>query len=298
MNTRPVVGIDLGGTASRIVVMADEHVLASSILTTPHERGTALATLITHIRQALEMAGVAATAIVGIGIGASGPVDADGVIRNPVSLPAFSDVPLRTALQDEFGTACVVDNDAVTAALAEARQVHGRSHDGLLMVTLGTGVGVALIRDGLPYRGADGVHPEGGHVTIPGPAAPCYCGRATCLEQLGSRSSLQAAARAATVSDDLAALARSAAEGRTAAVAVFAEYGTHVGNGLVELCTQHRPGTVVLGGSASRYLELFRSPLMGRLSTLRDAPVPDVLASRMDDVGGAIGAASLIRERR
>lgn len=273
---------------------AGGKVLASSTLTTPHEVGRALAIYVTHIRRVLDMAGVAVADIAGIGIGASGPVDADGIIRNPESLPALSDIPFRTALEDEFDTACVVDNDAVTAALAEAHQVHGRSRNGLLMVTLGTGVGVALIRNGRPYRGADGIHPEGGHITIAGPPAPCYCGRATCLEQLASRSSLQASALAVTGSEDLAALAASVREGKTAAADVFAEYGTYVGNGLVELCTQHRPASVVLGGSASRYLEFFHSPLMARLMALRDAPVPDVFASRLDDLGGAVGAASLI----
>ncbi|MBO0982672.1 ROK family protein [Rathayibacter sp. SD072] len=271
----------------------DNHVLAATTISTPHHADGVTA-LIEGIRAALRTAAVQTADARGIGIGASGPVDAEGIIRNPATLPALSDIPLASLLSDAFDTTCVIDNDAVTAALAEWRASPTVVSSGLLMVTLGTGVGVAVIREGRPFRGADGVHPEGGHLTIPGAPAVCYCGRATCLEQAGSRTALQASAKKAIGSEDLTALSRSAELGELAAQEVFNYYGTRLGDGLIELCTQHRPGLVVLGGSASTHLRWFRKSLEVRLHTLTDTTIPDVRSSDLGDLGGAIGAAHLL----
>lgn len=294
MNDRPVVGIDLGGTATRIVVMHARRLLGSVTMSTPHHPGEGVRMIADGVRSALEAAAVNVRELGGIGIGASGPVDVDGVIRNPETLPGLSGLPLATLLGTEFDTSCVIDNDAVTAALAESRTPAAQGKAGVLMVTLGTGVGVAVIRRGTPFRGADGVHPEGGHVTIPGAPAPCYCGRATCLEQTASRMALQAAAKAVAGADSVTELARAAEAGDPAARRVFSDYGARLGDGLLELCTQHRPELVVLGGSASPHLEHFRASLEDRLATLVDAPVPEVRSSDLDDLGGAVGATYLI----
>ncbi|PPG63958.1 glucokinase [Rathayibacter sp. AY2B7] len=290
---QPVIGMDVGGTASRIVVMRDEHVIAAETISTPHH-ADAVAALIEGIRAALETAAVDAADLRGIGVGASGPVDADGTIRNPATLPALSGIPLAGLLGDAFDTTALIDNDAVTAALAEWQASPITAPSGLLMVTLGTGVGVAVIREGRPFRGADGVHPEGGHLTVPGAPAACYCGRETCLEQAASRTALQTAAKNATGTEDLGALSRSAERGEDVARTVFDDYGTRVGDGLLELCTQHRPSLVVLGGSASTHLRWFRKGLDARLRTLTDAGIPDVRSSGLGDLGGAIGAAHLV----
>ena len=294
MNDAPVVGIDLGGTASRFVVIRGGELLSSVTISTPRQLGEGVRIVADGVRSALAAASVDVSELGGIGIGASGPVDVDGVIRNPETLPGLSDLPLTALLGAEFSTPCVIDNDAVTAALAESRTPAAQGRAGLLMVTLGTGVGVAVIRRGTPFRGADGVHPEGGHVSVPGPPAPCYCGRATCLEQTASRTALQAAAKAATGDDSVAELARAAESGDPAARRVFSDFGARLGDGLLELCTQHRPELVVLGGSASPHLERFRVSLEDRLATLVDAPVPEVRGSDLADLSGAVGATYLI----
>ena len=282
------VGIDLGGTGTRLVALDRAGAVRSRIsVPTRHAPAVDAAQLVTELGgQVRDAAGGRLT---GVGIGASGPVDPGGVIRNDATLPAYSHIPLGQLLGDHLGVPCAIDNDAVAFALGENAYGAGRRSPLLLAVTLGTGVGVALLRDGAPYRGSDGVHPEAGHIPVPGPPAPCYCGLATCWEQLASRTALDAATGRNT--DEAAA---AAAAGDPSGREVFDRYAGHVGGGLAALITVFRPARVVIGGSAARYLTLLRPGIDRALS--RCAPYnwnPPIAGAELGELSGAIGAAVL-----
>lgn len=284
------VGLDIGGTATRIALVADTDVVDAVTISTPASHTTAVTELRTAIGSLLQRA---ARPITGIGVGASGPVDRDGVIRNEDTLLALTGIDLPSELGGAFGVPVVVDNDAVTAALAEYRVGAGIGAAAMLLLTLGTGVGVAVVRNGAILRGGDGLHAEAGHISVPNGPAPCYCGRATCLEQTASRSGLQRRARTVTGVSDLQALQRSATTD-AAARRVLEDYGTRVGEGIIELATQYRPDRVVLGGSAATLLPDFADAMQQTVSAMTSAPVPEITGTALDDLGGAIGAALLI----
>lgn len=289
--TSVTVGIDLGGTGTRLVALdLAGSVLARRSLPTRRQPAGHAGQLVAGLAaQAREMA--ADAVLTAVGIGASGPVDARGIIRNDDTLPAFSHLPLTELISAQAGVPCVIDNDAVTAAIGENAYGAGQRSARLLAITLGTGVGVALLIGGTPYRGADGTHPEAGHIPVPGPPAPCYCGLSTCWEQLASRTALDAATSGATA--QVAALAEA---GDQHSRRVFDSYGEHVGAGLAALTTILRPARVVLGGSAARYLPLLR-PGLDRAGT-RAPPfswTPPVVAAELGQYSGAIGAAVLAR---
>ncbi|HEY2176512.1 MAG TPA: ROK family protein, partial [Mycobacteriales bacterium] len=224
------VGVDLGGTGTRIVVLDADG-------TVRRETSRPTAAGISPTRAAAELADSIAAAAAGfelraVGIGASGPVDRLGVIRNPDTLAAYSDIPITDIISDRLGIGCVIDNDAVTAAIGEHNNGAGRGSDALLVVTLGTGIGVALLCHGHAARTADGSHPEAGHLAVNGPSAPCYCGLPTCWEQLASRTALD------RLTDNRSAeLAIKARTGDPDAAAVFDVYGRRVGTGLGTLLT-------------------------------------------------------------
>ena len=282
------VGVDLGGTGTRIVALdRTGAVQGERTIMTPHHSGSsdsAVEELSSQIRAA-----AGDMAIVGVGIGASGPVDARGVIRNDDTLPAFSHIPLTDMLTDRLGVACVIDNDAVTAAVGEHVHGAGRGATSLLMVTLGTGIGAALLVDGQPVRAADGSHPEAGHIPVPGIPAPCYCGLSTCWEQLASRTALDE-----LTSGQTAEYASRAAEGDVVAETVFDAYGARVAAGLEILLPLCRPDRLVLGGGAAQYLPLFAPALD---EGLRRNPGyewnPPRCAAALGAMSGAIGAAVL-----
>lgn len=282
--TRRLLGADLGGTGTRIV-LSDESgtVLAHRSVPTSSDPTTA----VQHLATAL--AEVADGPVHGIGIGASGPIDAAGIVRNPATLPAYTGVDLVAALDDRFGVPVVVENDAVTAAYAETRLGAGRGARAVLTVTLGTGIGVAMLTDGRPLRTPAGTHPEAGHLLIPGEAA-CYCGRTSCWEQHASRAALQRQAEA--LGFDLDTAHAHAMDGEPSPAALFAAYGTAVGTGLADLLTTLGPDLVVLGGGGARYLDVYRPALERALAQVVDCykPTP-VVPAVLGDLAGAIGAA-------
>jgi glucokinase len=283
------VGVDLGGTGTRIATLGNDGVVLRHI-TMPTATGIPPTQAIADLARAIITA-TAELEIQGIGIGATGPVDARGVIRNPETLPAFSNVEITSILRDRLGAPCVIDNDAVTAAIGEHAYGAGRDSPGLLVITLGTGVGVAALIRGRPVRGADGCHPEAGHIAVSGPPAPCYCGLPTCWEQLASRTALHQLA--AGEIDELAAKARA---GDTAASQVFDTYGERVGVGLATLLTIFRPDRVILGGSAAQYADLFEHGLHQSLNrAARYTQTPALATAELGNLAGAIGAAVIGR---
>lgn len=279
-----LLGADLGGTGTRIV-LTDESGTVLSQRSGPTSSDPA--TAIDHLAEAL--AEIADGPVAGIGIGASGPIDTNGVVRNSATLPAYHGVNLVEALTNRFQVPVVVDNDAVTAAHAETRVGAARDARAVLLVTLGTGVGVAMLTDGHPRRTASGTHPEAGHLSVPG-NAPCYCGRTSCWEQHASRATLQRQVEALGL--DLDCAHARATDGDPQATAVFATYGAAVGTGLADLLTVYGPDLVVLGGGGSRYINSYRPALEQALAQVVGCyEPPQVVTGVLGDLAGAIGAA-------
>lgn len=291
-----VVGIDIGGTGTRFVAVAGGEVLARRTAATPHTTGPdeIRAFLAEHIG-----AVTAGLRPLATGIAASGPIDVDGVVRNPDTLPSFTGLPLVAMVGALVAGPVVVENDAVCAALAEHGVGAAADSRRSLHITLGTGVGVCLLDGDAPFRLGDGTHPEGGHITVAGPTARCYCGRGSCWEQAASRQTLQRSAAALLdrsptderVVADLADLARGGAE---TARTVFADYGRAVADGLATLLTLYGPDLVVIGGSAAQHWSLYAGPMSQAIAALGPwIPRHQIVATRLDDYGGAIGGARL-----
>jgi glucokinase len=294
-----VVGIDLGGTGTRFVALDERtgEVSARATLPTPAagtaaEIGAFLGDQLTRLTAGRRPRGV--------GIGASGPVDLTGVIRNPDTLPAFTGLPVLEMVTASTGASAVIDNDAVCAALGERAVGAARRSARSLHVTLGTGVGVCLLNGDSPFPLADGSHPEGGHISVASATPHCYCGRSACWEQAASRQALQRTAAGITGRNPadhaaISALAERASAGDAAAVAAFEACGWAIADGLGTLLTLYGPSLVVLGGSGARYFDRFGGAVARALDSL-DGWVPraSVVRTQLDDHGGAIGAAHLV----
>ena len=286
--TGVTVGVDLGGTGTRIVALDRDGVVRYQVShPTPISSAGAVSGLVSSIAAA-----AAGQDLRGVGIGASGPVDPLGIIRNTETLPAFSDIQITPVISECLSVPCVIDNDAAAAAVGEYACGAGRGSTGLLVVTLGTGVGVAALAGGRPFRGADGGHPETGHIPIGGASAPCYCGLPSCWEQLASRTALDD-----LTGNETEALAAKARGGDVAVTRVFDTYGEHVGTGLVTLLVVFRPDRVVIAGGAARFIDLFSHGLQHSLDHgPKYTPKPAVVPAELGNLSGAVGAAVMARE--
>ena len=128
-----------------------------------------------------------------VGVGAAGFVDPSGTVIFAPHL-SWRDEPLQAVLAARLGLPVLVDNDANTAAHAEMRFGAGRGHRQALCVTLGTGIGGALVLDGGVVRGAHGIAGEFGHMQVVPEGRPCECGQTGCWEQYCSGRALVIAA--------------------------------------------------------------------------------------------------------
>lgn len=292
-----VAGIDLGGTGSRFVICEAGAVCATEVRATAELGAGDDTARIARIEATLRGLMPPDTVLAAIGIGATGPVDrAAGVVHNRDTLPGFSEMPLASMLEARCGVPVIIDNDAVVAAFAEYEAGAGRRAERMLMVTLGTGIGVALLEQGRPFRGPRGAHPEAGHIPILEGAVRCYCGADGCWEQLASRQALQAMLRphiGAEIPD--AGLIGEAAirAGSDPVIArCFSRYGHFLGRGLSILHTLYMPAVTVFGGSVAPYLPLFvddlRTSLMRAPSFAVDV---DLRIASLGDASGALGAA-------
>lgn len=129
--------------------------------------------------------------VIGIGIGSPGVVDAAGTVVNAPNRGWYN-VPLAEILTSTLGIPTHVANDADTAALGELT-FGGADPDGLLIVTVGEGVGAGLLVDGSLVRGVNHAAGEIGHVQVVEDGATCACGRIGCLETVLSAPALHEA---------------------------------------------------------------------------------------------------------
>jgi len=302
VSTAPVcrVGIDLGGTGSRAIgVIGDEVVAAADVPTAELGAGSE-AERIDRLARLVGRVVPSGAVLSAVGIGASGPVDVHaGVIHNGATLPWFTGFPVVDQLRDRLQVPVGIDNDAVAAAFGEHVAGAGGQSDRLLMVTLGTGVGVAMLVDGQPVRGADGAHPEGGHIPITSDPERCYCGLTGCFEQSASRTTLQRRLSVAMGGVDtdrgLIDVAMTRAEEDERVHAVFRDYAVSVGRGLAALHSLWQPRVTVIGGSAAVCLPIIRDDLLRALERSEDYEVEvDLRSATLGDNAGAIGAAVTI----
>lgn len=269
-------GVDLGGTGTRAVIVAEDgHVLAGTTVPTDSFKSDPVQRLADLLLGLVEDV----SPLAGVGIGASGPVDlTTGRIHNLDTLPQFTGLDVAGGLQGRLGASTWIDNDAVAAALAETEWGEATDSQSLLCITLGTGIGAVLIEAGRPRRAADGQHPEGGHIPVAGTGSPCYCGLPQCWEQVASRTALDRLRRS----------------GELDAAALWTEYAERVASGLIALVTIYHPERIVIGGSVAQHWDQLAGPLRTALSRFREFDPDTKLApSKRGERGGALGAALL-----
>lgn len=181
-----------------------------------------------------------------VGVGSAGNVNTATNTIKAGNL-GWRDVPLRAMLETGLSVPVWVDNDAQAALAAEARYgvCQGLRH--AVYLTLGTGVGGALLLGGQPYRGRDNVGAELGHMITHAGGRACVCGRRGCLEQYASAAALQRYAKGLPVREILERLRA----GDPALDAVLDRYAKEVAVGLSGLYAIFAPELLVLGGGLS-----------------------------------------------
>ncbi len=184
-----VIGMDLGGTTLPCAVLDDKHniVARHEVDTLRHEGQDAVINRMAQcILDVVAKAGLRTEQIMAAGVGAPGPLDGrKGIIIEAPNLKWYN-VPLAAILSEKTGVKIVLENDANAAGWGEYWAGAGRGCSNMAMMTLGTGVGGAIVIDGKLLHGPDYTAGELGHVVVMAGGRECGCGGQGCLEAYAS----------------------------------------------------------------------------------------------------------------
>ncbi len=288
------IGVDIGGTLTKLVWLGESgEVLDELRIASTAENA---ADLVAAIAAAIEpwMSAGDRPAPEGIGVAVPGLVlaAAGRVLRAP-SLEILDGFPIGERLAAAVGGKVVVDNDAHAAGLAEARLGAAVGAEMAVCLTVGTGLGGAIIERGRVWRGCGGLAGELGRVVLDPEGLTFF------EEEVGAAAIVQAyldggGAPAAEI--DAAEVSRRAAAGDEAAVAAFDVCGRRLGVGLALLVNLLNPQLIVVGGGVAGAGELFLGPARAaaeRRAWQQSWAQCDVVPALLGAQAGAIGAALL-----
>jgi len=192
MKEQYVVGLDLGGTNIKAVLVDQKGQILSRILI-PAESSKGPEHVIQRMLQAAgsvsEQANIEIGEVLGVGVGSPGPLDPEnGIIINAANLPGWINVHLRDQIKKLIGKTAIVMNDASAAAYGEYWQGAGNDAQSICLLTLGTGIGGGVVFNGHVLQGAFGNGAEIGHMILYPEGRQCSCGQKGCLEAYASSS--------------------------------------------------------------------------------------------------------------
>ncbi len=296
------LGIDLGGTALKWVLLADGVPAEEGTVPTPHDGTAAVLAAMVGLAEAVGT-------VDAVGVGVPGLYEPDGTTTLLPNVPgAWEGFPLGPQLGEAVGTPVALCNDARAFTLAELRLGAGRGCRTLLALTLGTGVGGGVASAGRLHLGAHERGGEIGHQVVDPAGVRCGCGARGCAETVASAPAIVAAAArvvwqgvgsslAEACGHDPAALtvevvAEQARRGDGHAADIIDRAGWALGAALANATTILAPERVVIGGGVSSALDVLRPTLERTLRERARLPdTPPVVAAELGPRAGAIGAA-------
>ena len=302
------IGIDFGGTSVKIAVVFQSHILdsappiATQDFASPDELIAAMVRVVEDLRA--RHPGIAA-----IGVGMPGFVDFDaGLVYGLTNVEGWTSIPLKKILQQEIGLPVIVDNDANCMGFAEWKCGSGRGFQHVVFISMGTGVGGAIIANGQMIRGAFHGAGEIGQTSIDYQGRPGHYGNLGALEDYVGNREITAMAHDAYLAAGIqkalaectpAALATAAHLGDPIALAQWEAIGRMLATAAMNCCWLLNPEAIVIGGGVARAGELLFKPFKTHLFAQLSGPFKDhlrILPAAFGHEAGLIGAAALARE--
>ena len=315
-NDRLAIGVDLGGSKIGIALVKKNGEIEKYIKIPTHaEQGKELT--ISRIKQGIyrviEEKDLKIDNIIGIGIGAPGPLDyKEGVIHCAPNLPGWKEVPLASIIKDEFQIPVIIENDANVAAWGEKIFGVARGIDHMVCLALGTGIGAGLILNGKIYHGKNSLAGEIGHIVVNKEGPRCNCGNYGCLEAYSSAAGIKnrlyskinklkadnlAVPFASNLDDiSLVQIFKMARKGNELVKDIVDEAIEYLGIGIATVINILNPEMIVLVGGLANEGDKLLNPLKKIIyKRAMSSHLPDlkIVFGKLGDYAGAIGAAAL-----
>lgn len=309
------IGIDIGGTNVRLGIVDPEGrvVFRESFAThSVSGKSALLETLVKKVRELSEAAEHRGYRVVGVGVGAPGPIDVEkGFVYFFPNLPGWKDTPLKSILEKRMRLPATVNNDANAMAYGEYRFGAGRGSNNLVALTLGTGIGGGLVIGGRLFYGVTFSAAEIGHIVINENGPLCACGNHGCVETyVGNGYFVREVRRRLTdhpkshlvlelrKGKELTPLlvAQAARRGDALSKKMWRETGEHLGTLLAGIANLLNPEKIILGGGIAQNGDLLFKPVIETLNKKAfpiAAAAVKVVPAKLGTDAGIVGAAAL-----
>jgi len=306
------IGIDIGGTKiAGALVSEDGRILDELRQPTPAGDPVAIMNLVVEMIQRLREG----REVVAAGVAAAGFIDAAQSTVYYAPNINWRHEPFREQLRARVDLDVTIDNDANAAGWAEFRFGVAREAHHMTMLTIGTGVGGAVVTGDRLLRGGFGTAGELGHLRIVPDGLPCGCGARGCIEQYGSGRALLrmaheiadaggiglglAVARERTGALTGPILAELITENDPGAVHALRQLGGWLGQACASLSAVLDPELFVFGGGVAVAGDLLLDPVresyLAHLPARGFHPEPRFAVAQLVNDAGVVGAADLAR---
>lgn len=308
------IGIDIGGTKIAGAVVTEAGVILSEDrVATDAGNSEAIIDAVVAMVQKLAVS----HEVSAVGVAAPGFIDVEQSTVYYTPNVNWRNERLRDRLSERLNLMVTIDNDANAAGWAEFRFGAGRTVSDMTMLTIGTGVGGAIVSRGQLFRGGFGTGAELGHMRVVPDGLPCGCGARGCIEQYGSgRALLRMANEIADVGGIGLALAEArrrhgTLDGATVGTLIAAEdpgairaleqLGHWLGQACASLSAVLDPEMFVFGGGVAVAGDLLLNPIRDAYRENLPArgyhPEPAFVMAELVNDAGVVGAADLARLR-
>ncbi len=297
-----VLGIDIGGTKVAIGLVGEDGVLyhhakmPTDIEANPED---VIHRLFGKINSLIEGSGIHFERVLGIGIGAPGPLDSKkGLITCPPNLPKWHNVDIVHLFKEEYQVPVLLENDCNAATLAEKWIGAAQQNEDFIYLTISTGIGAGIYSDNRLISGGSGNAGDVGHMMIDPSYGTCTCGQKGCWEWIASgtgiaRQGSELLGRNVT-SEEVFSLYN---QGDQSIQEMVDSIFTVISAGCTNLINAFDPEKIVIGGGVSKVGD----PLFNAIETYvqRFALSPSgretrIVSSGLDQHAGTIGAAALL----
>lgn len=311
MKKEYAIGIDLGGTSVKYALIDNEGVFHFQGKLPSMADVSAEAVVGQLIAAVNEVKGVAEKEgykIEGIGIGTPGIVDSTNrvVLGGAENIKGWENLPLADRIEAETGLPALLGNDANLMGLGETMHGAGRGATHVVFLTVGTGIGGAVVIDGKLFNGFANRGTELGHVPLIANGEPCACGSVGCLEHYASTSALVrrfsqqiAEAGISYPNDEINGelIVRLYKQGDKIATESLEEHCDFLGHGIAGFINIFSPQRIVIGGGLSEAGDFYIQKVSEKAFrySIPDCAVnTQIMAASLGNKAGSLGAASLI----
>jgi len=318
-----IIGVDLGGTNIVVGAMSadgKQHFAMRSIPTSAESGAEGVADRIVGLIEGVILDTLAETNsnrrdVIGVGVGAPGPLDREkGLVVVAPNL-GWKNFPLRDRISERLRVPVTLDNDANCATVGEWWQGAARGGKNVVGMTIGTGIGGGVIIEGKLFHGASDVAGEIGHTTIDLNGRHCKCGNYGCLEAYASGPAIATRAREVLVREETASLLpsmvggkldsitaetvyKAAQQGDAVASEIVRDTARYLGAGIANLLNILNADVVVVAGGVTQAGDALFVPLRAEVRRRAFRPAVDatrIVAGELPGTAGVVGAVATFK---